>query len=137
MAIEKIFFDSDIMLDVTLKRQPFYKSSANALENCRGTSFKAVTSSIAFINTHYFLNKFARSTKYQSLKGLRSVISIIEVDEKIIDLALNSSFSDFEDSVQFYAAKSAAAETILTRNIKDYKESSIKVLTPEQFLRTL
>lgn len=125
------------MLDVSLQRKPFYLPALNLMELCYQSHFKAVTSSIAFINTHYFLNKFAPLTKIESLKRLRSVISIIEVDETIIDLALNSSFSDFEDAVQYYAAVSVNTNVIITRNIKDYKQSTIAVLTPEQFLRTL
>jgi predicted nucleic acid-binding protein len=135
--VKKLFFDSDVMLDLSLKRKPFYLPALNLFELCYQSHFTALTSSIAFINTSYFLNKFAPLTKKESLKRLRSIVSIIEVDEEIIDLALNSSFSDFEDGVQYYAARRSGIEIIITRNIKDYKESAIQVLTPEQFLRTL
>ena len=135
--MKKVFLDSDIMLDVSLERVPFYLPAINLMELCYQSRFKAVTSSIAFINTQYFLNKFAPATKLQSLKRLRSVISIINVDEQIIDLALSSNFVDFEDAVQFYAAKSVNVDVIITRNIKDYKEANLPVLTPEQFLKTL
>jgi hypothetical protein len=97
----------------------------------------AATSSIAFMNVHYFLDKFDRPRKMQLLNVLRSIVGIIEVGEDIIDLALGSNFSDFEDAVQYYAALSLKAEVIITRNIKDYKQSSIPVLTAEQFLKTL
>jgi predicted nucleic acid-binding protein len=135
--VKKLFIDSDVMLDVGLKREPFYLPALNLLELCYESKFKAVTSAIAFINVHYFLNKFTPLTKIQSLKRLRSVISIVGVNQETIDLALNGNFSDFEDAVQFYSAKSAGAEIIITRNIRDYKESTIQVLTPEQFLKTL
>ena len=69
--------------------------------------------------------------------GLRSITSIIEVGELIIDSALKSRLNDFEDAVQYYTAKSAKADFIITRNIKDYKQSTIPVFTAEQFLRTL
>jgi len=135
--MKRVFIDSDIMLDATLKREPFYLFAANLLELCYESQFKAITSPTAFINTHYFLNKFAPLTKIQSLKKLRSIISIAEVNETIIDLVFNSSFTDFEDAVQFYTAKRVGADVIITRNIKDYKDSTIPVLTAEQFLRTL
>lgn len=125
------------MLDISLQRQPFFLPALNLLELCYQLRFKALTSSIAFINTYYFLNKFAPLTKAQSLKRLRSIISIIEVNEEMIDLSLNSSFADFEDGVQYYAAKSAGVDVIITRNIKDYKESAIPILTAEQFLKTV
>jgi hypothetical protein len=50
---------------------------------------------------------------------------------------VDSSFADFEDAVQYYAAISAKADAIITRNTKDYKHASIPVLTAEQFLKTL
>jgi len=125
------------MLDVSLQRKPFYLPALNLLELCYQSHFKALTSSIAFINTNYFLNKLAPQTRLQALKRLRSVVSIIEVNEAIIDMALASEFSDFEDGVQFYTAKGAGVDTIITRNIKDYKQSTIPVLTAEEFLRKL
>ncbi len=135
--MRKIFLDSDIMLDATLRREPFYIAAANLLELCYQAQLKAITSPTAFINTCYFLNKLSPSTKMELLKRLRSIVSITEVNQSIIDLAFNSNFTDFEDAVQFFTAKNAGAEVIITRNIKDYKNSTIPVLTAEQFLRTL
>lgn len=96
-----------------------------------------MTSSVAFMNVHYFLNKFDRANSLQLLKQLRSIIYLIKVGDAEIDLALKSNFADFEDGVQYYAAASAKADVIITRNTKDYKQSAIPVLTAEQFLRTL
>lgn len=136
--MKNIFIDSDVILDALLKRPGFALPAMNVfLLAADKSNFKAVTSSIAFMNVHYFLDKFDRINKLQLLKGLRSLISIIEVSEVTIDLALKSSFPDFEDAVQYYAAMNAKADVIITRNIKDYKQSSIPVLTAEQFLRTL
>lgn len=135
--MKRLFFDSDVMLDITLMREPFCLPAINLIELCYQNRFEAYTSSVAFVNTNYFLDKFAAATRLQSLQRLRSAISIIEVNEKTIDLALNSDFTDFEDAIQFYAASHAGIDVIITRNTKDYKESTIPVLTAEQFLRTL
>lgn len=125
------------MLDFGLRRVPFYLPALNLFELCHEARLQGVVSSNAFINTYYFLRKFAPDAAMDSLKKLRSTISIVEVNEKIIDLALNSKFSDFEDAVQYYTAINANADVIVTRNLKDYKQSTIPVLTAEQFLRTL
>ncbi len=133
----KAFVDSDVILDALLKRPGFYLPAINVLELAYEQRLKLLTSSVVFVNTHYFLDKYDKANKFELLKRLRSIISIIEVGEKIIDQALQSYFSDFEDAVQFYTAKSVGADFIITRNIKDYKNSTIPVLTAEQFLRTL
>ena len=103
----------------------------------QSSSAEAATSAIAFINVNYFLKKFTPITRIEALKRIRTVVSIIEVNQETIDFALNSNFTDFEDAVQYYAAISANTDAIITRNIKDYKQSTIPVLTAEQFLSTL
>ena len=135
--MKKIFLDSDIILDALLRRPGFDLPAMNVFDLIYQNRLKAVTSSITFINVHYFLNKFDKVNKVKLLTRLRTLISIIDVGEIIIDLALKSDMPDFEDAVQIYAAKSANADLIITRNIKDYKESTLPVLTAEQFLRTL
>lgn len=135
--MKTIFLDSDILLDATLKRPEFILPALNILNLIQNKQIKAVTSSIVFINVHYFLDRYDKVNKFTLLKELRGILSIIDVGEEIIDLALKSGINDFEDAVQYFTAKSAGADIIITRNTKDYKESTIPVLTAEQFLRTL
>jgi len=135
--VKKVFIDSDIILDALLKRPGFDTQAMNLLALIYQNTIEGMTSSVAFMNVHYFLNKFDRLNKLHLLRELRSIVSLIKVGETEIDLALKSNFSDFEDAVQYYTAISAKADVIITRNIKDYKQSTIPVLTAEQFLRTL
>jgi predicted nucleic acid-binding protein len=135
--LKKVFFDSDIILDALLRRSPFNTAALTLMELAHKAHFKAVTSSAVFINVHYFVNKLAPATKMESLRRLRSVVSIISVDEKIIDMALESSFKDFEDAVQYYSAEKEGCNYIITRNFKDYKNSRISVLNADQFIQML
>ena len=135
--MKKIFLDSDVILDMLLKRPGFYLPSANIIALAYERRINAVTSSVAFVNVHYFLDKYDRNNKFQLLTRIRSVISILEVGETVIDLALKSGLNDFEDTVQYYTALKANVDFIITRNIKDYKQSTIPVLTPDQFLTIL
>ena len=136
--MKKIFIDSDILLDALLKRPQFVLDAVNVLVLADNTAeFQLMTSAVAFVNVHYFLDKYDRINKFQRLKGLRLKISIINVDEKIIDQALKSGNDDFEDMVQYFAAISADVDVILTRNKKDYKQSILPVLTAGEFLNTL
>ncbi len=56
------------------------------------------------------------------------------LDEKIIDLALNSDFSDFEDAIQYYSALQNNIDVLITRHLKDYKKTQISVLTARDFI---
>lgn len=134
--MKKIFLDSDIILDALLKRPEHFLPAMNII-SLANINFKLVTSSVAFVNVHYFLDKFDRANKFSLLTKLRSVISVVEIGETIIDLALKSRLNDFEDAVQYFAALNANVDAIITRNINDYKQATIPVLTAEQFLRTL
>jgi predicted nucleic acid-binding protein len=135
--VKKAFLDSDIILDALLERSGFDVPAMNILNLAYQGQLKIATSVVVLVNVNYFLEKYDRANRADLLKRLRSVISIIEIGERIIDLALESDFLDFEDAVQFYAAKTAKADVIITRNIKDHKQSTIPVLTAAQFLKAL
>jgi predicted nucleic acid-binding protein len=62
------------------------------------------------------------------------MVEILAVDAKAIDLALSSEFKDFEDAIQYFVARSNNVEILLTRNLKDYSEAKIPVMTAESFL---
>jgi len=133
----KVFLDSDIILDGLLRRVPFYLPAINLMELAHNNRIKIFTSSVAFVNVNYFLNKAKVENRIEVLIQLRNIIDVLEVNALIIDEALSSNFSDFEDAVQYYTAVSAKADFIITRNTKDYTHSAIPVLTAEQFLQTL
>ena len=135
--MKKVFLDSDVLLDASLRRGEFAIPAINILNLVDKGQVHAVTSSVSFVNVHYFLNKYERFKKIELLKEIRSLVSIINVDEKMIDQAIKSGIPDFEDAVQYYAAVSTGIDVIITRNIKDYKQATIPVLTPIEFLNTL
>jgi hypothetical protein len=68
---------------------------------------------------------------------LFELVDILKVDSDTVKSALASDFKDFEDSIQYFAAQEhKKVDGIITRNIKDYKDSSLPVMTPETFLVT-
>ena len=69
------------------------------------------------------------------MKSLLEVFSIAGVDETCVKNALNSSWSDFEDSVQHEVAFQIRADYLVTRNVSDFKTSFIEVITPTDFLK--
>lgn len=135
--MKTVFLDSDVLLDAALKRPNFAVAAMNIMDLADRKKLKAVTSSVSFVNVHYFIDKYERANKFNLLKEIRSMLSITAIDETVIDSALKSERADFEDAVQYFAALNAGVDVIVTRNIKDYKQAAIPVLTPEQFLKTL
>lgn len=69
------------------------------------------------------------------LRKFRILVKILQCDEKIIDLGLNSHFKDYEDAIQYFTATENKIDCIITRNLKDFKNSKIPVLTAEEYLK--
>ena len=64
----------------------------------------------------------------------KTLVTVLSITDKVIELALTSDFKDFEDAIQYYSAIENNIKVLLTRNLKDYKSALIPVLTAEQFL---
>lgn len=133
---KKIFVDSDIVLDVLCKRDPYYEYAAKVFSLADMKKLTVYTTSLVVANVYYILRKAIGIEKSkEALRKLRLLVKIISVEEREVDLALNSSFSDFEDALHYYTAVKHGMETLLTRNIKDYKEKDLIIQTPEQFIK--
>jgi len=89
----KLFIDTDIILDVLAKREHFSGPAVQLFTLIDEEKVEAFTTPVVFSNLLYILSKFKnRSFAHSSLRKLRLLIKIIQVDEKVVDLALNSKF---------------------------------------------
>ena len=135
---KKIFIDADIILDLLCKRQPFYDYAAEIFTLGDTGEMELFTTSLVFANVFYILRKILGIEKAKVLlRKLRIMIHILPVNEKIVDLALNSNFSDFEDGLQYFTARENNINNLLTRNVKDYKEKDLIIQTPKEYLGSL
>ena len=136
--MENVFIDTDVIVDFLTDRKPFSLESAKIFSLIDQKKIKGCVSSLSFSNLYYVLRKFGTHKKViSSLQDLSELVDILKVDSDIVKSALNSDFKDFEDSIQYFAAQEhKKVDCIITRNIKDYKDSSLPVMTPETFLVT-
>lgn len=133
--MNKYFVDTDVIIDLLANRQPHFHFSAVLFTLAEMNKFELFTTPTVIVNTFYLLRKqLGNEAAKNAIRKLRLIIHVIDSSEKVIDQALNSSFSDFEDAVQYYTALNSNISVILTRNIKDYKASNLIVQTPELFL---
>ena len=136
--MENVFIDTDVIVDFLTDRKPFSLESAKIFSLIDQKKIKGCVSSLSFSNLYYVLRKFGTHKKViSSLQELSEMADILKIDSDIIKSALTSNFKDFEDSIQYLAVQEhKKIDCIITRNIKDYKASSIPVMTPETFLVT-
>lgn len=134
--MQKVFIDTDVILDLLDKREPFYKEAAIIFSLIEENNIKGYTSPIVFANIHYILSKkLSKNMALKNLLKLRNLINIAPINEKIIDQSLNSNFKDYEDSIQYYTAIAADISILITRNVKDYKNAGITICDPQQYLK--
>jgi predicted nucleic acid-binding protein len=137
--MQKIFVDTNIVIDLLSRREPNFKEAAVLFSLADKKQIKLTLSSLTIANTNYVLLTQMDSNKVKSiLRKLRLIVKILPLDDKIIGLALNDElFSDFEDGLQYYTAIENEQELIITRNLKDFKNSKLPVMTAGQFIETV
>lgn len=131
----KIFLDTNIILDIALKRQPYSGAAAKILKVSDFNHFHLFISASMATDVFYMIRKIkGKAIGLTFLKDLLDIIDVCKVDKSILLLALESDFGDFEDAVQHFAAVDAEVEMLITRNKKDYTTSSLKIMEPEEFV---
>ena len=132
----KIFVDTDVVFDLLAKREPFYTYAAQLFTNADKQKVTICVSSLCFGNLNYILSKHKSAIEARKiLSRFKVLVTILPVDDKIIELALNSDFKDFEDAIQYYCAIENGINILITRNLKDFKHARIPVLTAEEFVK--
>ena len=129
----KLLIDTNVIMDVLQKRQPFFRESKKVCECCEIGLVDGFISSLSIANIVYVLRRSIDSENVESLVEMIDLLFIVE-DTKRIDIvkAAGSKWRDYEDSIQHQIAKRLKLDYIVTRNTKDYAGSDIPVITPGQ-----
>lgn len=137
--MKKVFVDTNVLLDLLAKRQPFYDEAAKLFTLAETKRIELSVSSLTIANTAYILlRELNAHESKQIIRKLRILVHVLPVDEKVVDMALNDdSFTDFEDAIQYFSGLNSSQEVIITRNLRDFRQSHIPVMTAGQFLQTL
>lgn len=135
--MKNLFLDTNIIIDLLAKREPFYATSAPIFAMGDKGMVRLHICSLSFTTIFYLLRKqVGKENAMQILRSFRKLVYVLPVNGEIVDKALQSSFTDFEDAIQYYSAIDSDINIIITRNVKDYKEAHATVMTPEEFLKS-
>jgi predicted nucleic acid-binding protein len=131
----KVLVDTNVILDVMLHRTNFFDHSRRIFELVEQKRIGACISSSAFTDIFYLISKEIKDseTVYTAIDTLAAVFSIAPVYESTIMSALALRWKDFEDAVQYRAAKENNVDCIVTRNTDDYENSGIPCAAPIDF----
>jgi len=128
----KILFDTNIILDVLLEREPFFEIAASLSDAVEAKTIEGYLCATTLTTIDYFLTKYRnREDANSAVKKLLRLYSVAKVDRTVLESALNSNFSDFEDAVIYYSGHDSGVNGIVTRNTDDFKTAQLPIYKPD------
>ena len=133
--MKKIFIDTNIVLDLLQYREPWIQDTLVLFQMAKDKEIELIVTDLTFVNVVYIASKNLDKKKlHETLVGLKKLVSVVPVGDACIELALNGDFFDFEDAVQYFAAKREKVDFIISRDAKGFKMSDIPVMNVSGFL---
>ena len=135
----KILVDTNIILDVLLKREPHNRAAQVIMTKCAEREITGYLAAHSIPNIFYVLRKeYSQAERRKFIRNLCEIFRISDLNaEKIMSAIDNEQFSDFEDCLQEECAVAETVDYIVTRNPADFKQSRVQVVEPEDFVKLL
>ena len=135
---DKLFLDTNVVIDLLGEREEFYQSIAKIATLADKGRLYLVVSALTYSTVYYLLSRFEdKEIVKDKIRKFKVIAETSDLTNKVIDKGLSSNFVDFEDSLQYYCALNSDCNILITRNGKDFKESEIPVMSPNEYLKSL
>lgn len=129
----KILIDTDILLDVALRREKFFAESAAVLRFAESQPRQNAVAWHSLSNINYLLRPDARPF----VKELLAFVTVPTTGTYAALQAVELPMKDFEDAMQAAAAVQFGASYIITRNATHYRNSPVPAILPREFMRLM
>ena len=134
----RLLIDGNIILDVLQNREPHVVDSAKIWKLCETDQAEGYVSALTFSNLVYIMRKELSPEKINEVfKSLGLIFRFTDLTVSDLTKAAEQQWDDFEDALQAATAERIHADNIITRNVKDFKQSKIVAFTPTEFLARL
>ena len=131
----KLFVDTNVVLDLLQYREPWIQDTILLFQMAKDKEVELIVTDLTFVNVVYIAGKNIDKAKlYEALVGLKKLVTVVSIGETCIEQALNGNYVDFEDAVQYFAAKREHVDCILSRDENGFKMSEIPVMNVSEFL---
>lgn len=132
----RILFDTNVILDVLLDREPFSTTAAQLFSKVEAGELSGYICATTVTTLHYLARKTVGTERAQKeIKKLLNLFEVAPVNRSVLEGALKARFADFEDAVIHEAAVQVEVQGIVTRNIADFKGANILLYSPEELLK--
>lgn len=125
----RVLLDTDVLLDVALKRESFLTASQDVLRWAEGEPGQAAVAWHTLSNIAYLT-----VSPREFIRQLLRFVEVAEVGTKEARHAVGLPMTDLEDALQAAAALAFGASFVVTRNVHDYRKSPVPALSPADFL---
>lgn len=134
----KLYLDTNILLDFTLKRPPFHAPAKRLLDFIDAGGAEACTSVLCLVHAHYQMRKAYQDERKSRdvLVGLFQFVQLVDIPATVAQNAFASiHITDFEDAVQWAICQHHQVDFLITRNQKDFPTlGGITVCDAETYL---
>jgi predicted nucleic acid-binding protein len=134
----RVLVDTNVVLDVLLDRRPFSEAATQVFALVEESKIEGFLCATTVTTVDYLLGQaLAPEEARNALQRLLDLFEIAPVNRPVLEQALRSGIPDFEDAVLEQAGLLVAVEAITTRNVKDFRKSTVTVLDPPELLSTV
>lgn len=136
----KLFLDTNILLDFILERKGFWDSAASILSYAEDGKVVACVSTLTIVNAQFIcVNRYKMPKQMfkEKMDTLRTFLSVFDVNSSDVFSSFDKGWKDFEDGVQYYCALRNGSNFIVTRNVRDFEESQILAILPDEAIELI
>lgn len=137
--MKRVFLDANIVVDLLCERYPWFPSVLCIFNMADLGQIELYCSSLSLGTASYLMETRKMNTQdiFDNIELLCQLCTPSTVDASVVRQALDSDFTDFEDALQYFSAKTVDADCIVTRNTKDFVCSEIPVYELDEFMRLM
>ena len=135
--MDKLFLDANVVVDFLCERSDeFYFPAARLMVKSYNKEIELCCSTLTMATASYFMEKgkIGHVEIFHKIADMISICGLVNVDRDVVEKALSSEFTDFEDAMQYFSAEKFGADIIITRNKKDFRSAQLPVYTPTEYL---
>lgn len=134
----RILFDTNVLLDGLLRREPWLEASSRAWDAHTSGLIEGFVAAVSFTDLFYVLSKLSgRDNARKAVRACLATFSVAAVDREVLLLADAQPGEDLEDNVQAACALALGLDASVSRDTSGFSEATVPVLSPVQLLENL
>jgi len=132
---QRIFIDTNVILDFFLEREPFYYDALKLWAACEEGRVEGYVSALTVSNVHYIAQRLKGATTAMiAVRGILGVFHVVTLDKDLMQRAADFHDRDFEDDILLQSAIQTGCSHLFTRDPTHFRSTAIAVVPPSSFV---